>query len=201
MHAAENYGSFVMKNLIDELVTKPEQYKWALGHFIFKLIPMLNVDGVVIGNARSTLVGVDLNRRWKEPNAIMHPEIYFLKLIMMEQSQTKQGLSVFCDMHGHNKKPNCFFFGCSKANDEEAMVSWTKTRLLPKIFASNEPIFDYNSCRFTEDRDKQSTARVVVWKEMKVTNSFTLEISMFGKSYQDATAFNRIQNIYTQFIS
>lgn len=84
-------------------------------------------------------------------------------------------------MHGHNKKENCFFFGCSKASDE-AMISWTKTRLLPKILASNEPIFDYNSCRFSQDRSKLTTARVVVWSEMKVTNSFTLEISMFGKN-------------------
>lgn len=88
-------------------------------------------------------------------------------------------------MHGHNKKENCFFYGCSKAS-EEVMVSWTKTRILPKIFASNEPIFDYNSCRFSETKDKLTTARVVVWNEMKVTNSFTLEISMFGKSNQRA---------------
>jgi hypothetical protein len=61
------------------------------------------------------------------------------------------------------------------------MVSWTKTRLLPKLFAKNEPIFDYNSCRFSEEKTKQTTARVVVWSEMKITNSLTLEISMFGK--------------------
>jgi hypothetical protein len=61
------------------------------------------------------------------------------------------------------------------------MVSWTKTRLLPKLFAKNEPIFDYNSCRFSEEKLKLTTARIVVWSEMKVTNSLTLEISMFGK--------------------
>lgn len=40
---------------------------------------MINPDGVVLGNSRSSLAGVDLNRRWGNPNAIMHPEIYFLK--------------------------------------------------------------------------------------------------------------------------
>ena len=43
---------------------------------------MMNPDGVVIGNARSSLAGVDLNRRWTAPNAVMHPEIYFLKVHM-----------------------------------------------------------------------------------------------------------------------
>ena len=64
------------------------------------------------------------------------------------------------------------------------MLSWTKTRLLPKIFASVEQIFDYKSCRFKQDKYKLSTARVVVWNEMKVTNSFTLETSMYSKTVQ-----------------
>lgn len=62
------------------------------------------------------------------------------------------------------------------------MLSWTKTRLLPKIFASVEQIFDFTSCRFKQDRYKLNTARVVVWNEMKVTNSFTLETSMYCKT-------------------
>lgn len=63
------------------------------------------------------------------------------------------------------------------------MVSWTKTRLFPKIFAKNEKIFEYSYCKFQQNRSKLSTARVVVWNEMKVTNSFTCEISMHGKTF------------------
>jgi len=40
---------------------------------------MVNPDGVIIGNSRSSLAGVDLNRRWGNPNVNIHPEIYFLK--------------------------------------------------------------------------------------------------------------------------
>ena len=77
-----------MKNMFLQLVMHPEKYKYVLGHYIIKLIPMVNVDGVVIGNSRNSLVGVYLNRRWKEPNPLLHPEIYFIKLLMLEQSQT-----------------------------------------------------------------------------------------------------------------
>lgn len=70
------------------------------------------------------------------------------------------------------------------------MLSWTKTRLLPKIFASIEEIFDYKNCRFKQDKYKLNTARVVVWNEMKVTNSFTLETSQFAKS------INKISDVY-----
>ena len=48
---------------------------------------MINPDGVVLGNSRSSLAGVDLNRRWGNPNAIMHPEIYFLKSNMRATSE------------------------------------------------------------------------------------------------------------------
>ena len=84
-------------------------------------------------------------------------------------------------MHGHNRKTNCFFYGCNKAADE-GLLSWTKTRLLPKIFASVEHIFDFQSCSFKQDKHKLNAARVVVWNEMKVTNSFTLETSMYAKT-------------------
>lgn len=108
---------------------------------------MINPDGVTIGNSRSSLVGADLNRRWANPHCIAHPEIHFLKASMEEYNTKIGNLSIFCDFHGHNKKENCFFYGCNKASNE-GLVSWTKTRLLPKLFAKNEKIFDYKNCRF-----------------------------------------------------
>jgi len=35
---------------------------------IFKIVPMMNPDGVIHGNYRTSLGGYDLNRRWKKPN-------------------------------------------------------------------------------------------------------------------------------------
>lgn len=40
---------------------------------------MINPDGVAIGNSRTSLMGLDLNRRWTLPNPIIHPEVFFLK--------------------------------------------------------------------------------------------------------------------------
>jgi murein tripeptide amidase MpaA len=37
---------------------------------IFKIFPMLNADGVILGNYRCGLEGNDLNRRWKKPNKV-----------------------------------------------------------------------------------------------------------------------------------
>lgn len=50
--------------------------------FVFKLIPMLNVDGVVNGSHRCSLAGVDLNRTWDQPSLVLHPVIYHSKAIV-----------------------------------------------------------------------------------------------------------------------
>lgn len=143
---------------------------------------MINPDGVTLGSARSSLIGCDLNRRWGNPNPLIHPEIYFLKQELAEKTaEGAPGVNIFMDLHGHNKKENLFLYGCNKVVDE-GLVSWTKTRLIPKIIASLEPIFDFNSCRFLTDRDKINTARITVWNELKVANSYTLECSLFGKN-------------------
>jgi murein tripeptide amidase MpaA len=50
--------------------------------YIFKVVPMINVDGVIVGNYRTSLSGNDLNRRYLEPNRKLHPEIYAIKTLM-----------------------------------------------------------------------------------------------------------------------
>jgi murein tripeptide amidase MpaA len=38
--------------------------KELLKHFVFRIVPMLNPDGVIYGNHRCSLLGCDLNRKW-----------------------------------------------------------------------------------------------------------------------------------------
>ena len=71
-----------MSTIIQELSENFEKYDEILNSNILRLIPMINPDGVIIGNSRSSLAGVDLNRRWCNPSATLHPELYFLKNIM-----------------------------------------------------------------------------------------------------------------------
>jgi len=53
-----------MSAIIKELTENYEMYDEILHSNIVKLIPMINPDGVILGNSRSSLAGVDLNRRW-----------------------------------------------------------------------------------------------------------------------------------------
>ena len=62
-------GHSLMNEIINELTQNYKKYDQLLHNTIVKIIPMINPDGVVIGNSRSSLAGVDLNRRWANPNA------------------------------------------------------------------------------------------------------------------------------------
>ena len=47
--------------------------------YVFKIVPMLNPDGVINGNYRCSLTGQDLNRLWLNPSPELHPTIYHTK--------------------------------------------------------------------------------------------------------------------------
>ena len=56
---------------------------------IFKIVPMINIDGVVNGNYRFSASGFDLNRKWKRCNEKLHPEVYLLKEFMRSLNKKK----------------------------------------------------------------------------------------------------------------
>lgn len=63
---------------------------------------MINVDGVIYGNFRCDLAGYDLNRCWKDPSALIHPQIYKIKEILSDLSAVSS-IEYCFDMHTHSK--------------------------------------------------------------------------------------------------
>ena len=90
-----------MQNVLRDLVENHTKHAKLLDNYVVRILPMINVDGVTIGNSRCSLAGVDLNRRWAQPNSIVHPEIYFLKQLM---GQASERIAIFIDLNGHNKR-------------------------------------------------------------------------------------------------
>jgi len=70
---------------------------------VFRIVPMLNVDGVVLGNYRCSLLGVDLNRKWLSPNKFLHPTVFYAKQLV-KQMHNERRVLLYCDMHGHSRK-------------------------------------------------------------------------------------------------
>jgi cytosolic carboxypeptidase protein 2/3 len=79
VHPGETNSSFMMKGVIDYLLGPSLGARMLRDTFVFKIVPMLNPDGVINGNTRCNLTGVDLNRSWLTPDKKLHPTIYHMK--------------------------------------------------------------------------------------------------------------------------
>ena len=55
-------ASYVIEYIIEFLAGNQHEARILRENFIFKIVPMLNIDGVINGNYRCNLAGVDLNR-------------------------------------------------------------------------------------------------------------------------------------------
>jgi len=201
VHPGESTSSYVMEGIIDFLTGYSEEAKFLRDNFVFKIIPMLNIDGVVNGNYRSNLVGVDLNRQWMIPSKKEHPTIYHAKAMIKKLKEDRDVL-VYVDIHNHSKKKNIFFYGCNSSNAKRI------EHVLPLLMEKNCCVFSYKDCSFALQKCKESTARMVNWKEFKIDHCFTLEMSFCSADYGIyeyihfnlqlfyEIAFNLIQSIY-----
>jgi murein tripeptide amidase MpaA len=66
LHPGESQGSWMMEGFIRYLLS-PEAH-FLRDKMVFKIVPMVNVDGVVLGNFRTGISGRDLNRVFTSPN-------------------------------------------------------------------------------------------------------------------------------------
>ena len=105
--------------------------------FVFKIVPMLNPDGVISGNYRTSLAGCDLNRRWDEPSPTQHPTIFHARQLV-ERFARDRDVALFCDLHGHSRRFNIFCYGC--APPEMAAVDAAKARLFPLLLYQESPV-------------------------------------------------------------
>lgn len=68
VHPGESNASFIAEGILQFLVSDDDDAKYLRNNFVFKIIPMLNPDGVIIGNNRTSLSTFDLNRQWIAPS-------------------------------------------------------------------------------------------------------------------------------------
>ncbi|NXC65813.1 CBPC4 carboxypeptidase, partial [Anhinga anhinga] len=192
VHPGESNASWVMKGTLEFLVSSDPIADLLRKCFIFKVVPMLNPDGVINGNHRCSLSGDDLNRQWLTPSSQLHPTIYHTKGLLYYLRSIGRAPLVFCDYHGHSQKKNVFLYGCSIKEtlwqagcmvDTAVITEDVGYRTLPKILDKVAPAFVMNSCSFLVEKSRESTARVVVWKEMGVLRSYTMESTYCGCSH------------------
>ncbi|KAL1776990.1 cytosolic carboxypeptidase 6 isoform X2, partial [Sigmodon hispidus] len=84
VHPGETPSSFVCQGIIDFLVSQHPIARILREHLVFKIAPMLNPDGVYLGNYRCSLMGFDLNRHWLDPSPWAHPTLHGVKQLIIK---------------------------------------------------------------------------------------------------------------------
>ena len=173
VHPGESNASWMMKGVIEFLVSNTAEAQALRENFVFKIVPMLNPDGVINGNYRCSLAGQDLNRRWKIPSKHLHPVNWHVKKMIREFNKEREVVLV-CDLHGHSRRKNIFMYGNNFDNRPHA------TRVFPFIMSKLMDFFSFEYSRFSVHKSKEATARVTLWRELKIPNVFTMEASFCG---------------------
>ena len=121
---------------------------------------MVNPDGVIIGNYRTSYSGNDLNRKYHNPDPRLHPTIFGIKGLVAElvnktqniktnkgttipprgqqeiqnenEEKKEQEIFAFIDMHGHSRKKNVFIYGPYFPLHSER---YFKMRIIPKLIS------------------------------------------------------------------
>jgi hypothetical protein len=134
-----------------------------------------------MGNYRTGFSGHDLNRQFAKPDYRLHPTVAAVKQVL-GRIQSEGRLLACLDLHAHSRKKSVFIYGPYYPLHSDKYYSM---RILPKLICDQGPQFRFPACRFRNEASKRQAARLVIWKELKLANSYTVEGSLYGYLTED----------------
>ena len=187
VHPGETSGSYVIESVINNLLNNSEQSNTLLNKFVFKIIPMLNPDGVIHGHYRNNILGKDLNRMWQDPRENVTPTIYYLKKLISINKPF-----FFCDFHGHSNMPNCALYCCSPPkkkknkffnlpNGNMKSYHFYEEKVFMRIFEEDAKYYQKSGEKYNIQKSKLKSARGVIYNEFNIYYSYALETGLMAK--------------------
>ena len=187
VHPGETSGSYVIESVINNLLNNSEQSNNLLDKYIFKIIPMLNPDGVIHGHYRNNILGKDLNRMWQDPRDNETPTIYYLKKLISINKPF-----FFCDFHGHSNMPNCALYCCSPPkkkknkffnfpNGNIKSYHFYEEKVFMRIMEEESKYYQKSGEKYNIQKSKLKSARGVIYNEFNVYFSYALETGLMAK--------------------
>ncbi|CAM9332113.1 unnamed protein product [Sphacelaria rigidula] len=186
VHPGETPASFVMQGILRFLLDPIDPRSAELRRrFVFKIVPLLNPDGVAAGHFRQDSYGNNLNRHYGDPHPEIHAPVFGAKSVVMHHAAQPKGrgkLTLYLDLHAHASARGCFMYG----NHLPGLEDQAENQLLPLLMTLTTPHFDFASCNFSlkhmyrvdsgdDGLSAEGTGRVFYGRNAGVLRSYTLE--------------------------
>jgi hypothetical protein len=154
--------------------------------FIFIVIPMLNPDGVIQGNYRTSLIGCDLNRKYSVATKAYFLIRRFIPLFIVIECFVGKYLNTTIALFSAItmdiaesiviRRKNIFMYGNNEPEMEEKYLKF------PYLLSKICDFFSFSECTFGVQKSKASTARIALWKIVNTPAVYTIEASFYGAS-------------------
>lgn len=181
MHASEAASSWMVHGLIHQLLSEEDPTgKLLRDNCVFTIFPMMNPDGVVLGNTRFNSCGFDMNRQFHPNSAGRCAEILaFFKILNAIQISND---CMYLDFHGHARRRG-FFYHLSAGDQSEANRFVEMTRDLvgsPADIGSNPRWFSLQHCTVNDTRSRTGSSIHTMRAQLKSVFAVTVEASCFS---------------------
>lgn len=101
-------------------------------NFVFKIVPMLNPDGVYHGHHRMDIFNQNLNRYYLSPCPLKQPSAFAVRHLGSYYKMDNR-LCFYIDLHAHPQRKGNFIYGNSLEKQDDQI----ETQLFAKILSLN----------------------------------------------------------------
>ncbi|KAJ0182059.1 hypothetical protein K1T71_002781 [Dendrolimus kikuchii] len=176
VHGGESPASFVCQGFLDFLLSTSEKALALRNGIVLQVIPMLNPDGVFLGNQRSDLLGSDLNRCWNRATSFAHPALIAVnEQIKKLTSEKKIQLDFIIDIHADISHEGVFVRG----NSYEDVYRFERHAVLPKFLSGRVEAWRPDACLFNTDPGVAGSARRAL--PIGTVDAYSLLVSFGGR--------------------
>ena len=154
---------------------------------------MVNPDGIIAGNYRCNTQGKDMNRCFfadDDPEGkqrVTEVELirsFFEENFSMRDQDKRTRLHMFLDIHAHSGQRDIFIYAPQTATEEDQ----NKVKLFPALLDELSPYFNYDGCKFGNEKYKKNCARLGIFRDYNLDNSYTIESSCWGYTEPETDA-------------